>query len=573
VTLKRFRRSGRVASAINAEPTPTPDGDPGWEYLMLAHEIRDSVHAYHERYIAGQIHSSENAITSLEEAVRNVSVQSQVLKSIIGTFDRLLSPESMDSALGKPGEPGDPEKIRCLASEFGEAYGLLLAWTGEVRDTRVPREAQQLYISFSSYAARPLDQIGEFVKQLVSDIERAVSELRSGREPDHDIVVRLAPEIDPELIRDVEHELSKLVEDSTHQARRNAVAPYTSGSALADSSRRLGSSVPQEPLATTTFLQPADALAVGEKLGAGDFVAIDFETATRSRASACAVGLAFVTSGQISDVRRWLIRPPGNEYEGINISIHGITPKMTADSPEFIEIWPAVLQLLGGQPVVAHYAAFDMGVLRAALASAGQRWPTLTYLCTCVLSRNAWPGRLSYRLDDVAHACGIEFQHHEAGADASAAAQLGVAICGATGRASLVDASLELGVWPGELGEEDWTPCGIHSGGAHPKYSDLRPTVNDIPEDGELYGKTVLFTGALGYFTRDEAAQRAVNAGAHVTNSVSRKVDYLVCGMQDARVVKDGVHSTKMIAASELNNKGASIELLSEADFYRMLQS
>jgi hypothetical protein len=43
--------------------------------------------------------------------------------------------------------------------------------------------------------------------------------------------------------------------------------------------------------------------------------------------------------------------------------------------------------------------------------------------------------------------------------------------------------------------------------------------------------------------------------------------------MQDARIVKDGVHSTKMLAAAEVNTKGGHIELISEADFYRMLQS
>ena len=64
------------------------------EYLMLAHEIRNSVQAYHERYTAGQIHASGKAITSLEGAVRNVSTQSQVLKSIIGTFDRHFSADS-----------------------------------------------------------------------------------------------------------------------------------------------------------------------------------------------------------------------------------------------------------------------------------------------------------------------------------------------------------------------------------------------------------------------------------------------------------------------------------------------
>jgi hypothetical protein len=64
------------------------------EYLMLAHETRDSVQAYCERYTTGQIHASQRAISSLEEAIRNVSTQSQVLKSIIGTFDRHFSADS-----------------------------------------------------------------------------------------------------------------------------------------------------------------------------------------------------------------------------------------------------------------------------------------------------------------------------------------------------------------------------------------------------------------------------------------------------------------------------------------------
>jgi hypothetical protein len=61
---------------------------------MLSHEIRDSVQAYCERYTKGQIHASERAISSLEKAIRNVSTQSQVLKSIIDPFDRHFSADS-----------------------------------------------------------------------------------------------------------------------------------------------------------------------------------------------------------------------------------------------------------------------------------------------------------------------------------------------------------------------------------------------------------------------------------------------------------------------------------------------
>lgn len=155
------------------------------------------------------------------------------------------------------------------------------------------------------------------------------------------------------------------------------------------------------------------------------FIALDFETATSQRASVCEVGVSFVRDGKVGASPSYLIQPPGNLYDSANIAIHGITPDMTEFSPGFADFWPALADNLRGETVVAHYAPFDMGVIRSECQRCGIPFPEFRFVCSCALARFVLPGFYSYGLEPLCHHFGISAEgHHRAGADALMTAQL-----------------------------------------------------------------------------------------------------------------------------------------------------
>jgi DNA polymerase-3 subunit epsilon len=303
------------------------------------------------------------------------------------------------------------------------------------------------------------------------------------------------------------------------------------------------------------------------------FAAIDFETATAQRSSACSLGVVVVEAGDIIDERSWLIQPPGNAYEGFNTRLHGISAIDTKDAPPFSDVWRQAANFTGNRLLVAHNAAFDMSVLRHSAAYHSYTPPEVSFVCTYCLARRRWPDRGTWRLPDVCKALGIgNLHHHDALSDARAAAMILLVMC------ELDESGID------ELC--DTLGCNIRSISAHgfallsnaassasktnTRLSEISVTVDEIDTEGPLFGCRVAFTGTLDSMTRNDAYQVMVNSGGKPSTNVSRTTDYLVVGITDyATVGSDGM-SSKLQKAVELRDSGVAIEIIDENDFLRM---
>ncbi|GAB3837974.1 3'-5' exonuclease [Hymenobacter jeollabukensis] len=157
-----------------------------------------------------------------------------------------------------------------------------------------------------------------------------------------------------------------------------------------------------------------------------NFTAIDFETATERRDSACSIGLVRVQGGQIVDTHQYLIRPVELRMAPMNQRVHGISLQQVLTAAPLPELWPVLHPFIEGQLVVAHNAPFDVSVLEHSLRAYAVPVPDFHSLCSVKLMRASHPGLDSYRLNNLAAHFGLTLNHHDSLSDAVACAELAI---------------------------------------------------------------------------------------------------------------------------------------------------
>ena len=154
------------------------------------------------------------------------------------------------------------------------------------------------------------------------------------------------------------------------------------------------------------------------------FAVFDVETPNSANDRMSAIGLCLVEEGEI--VRElYTLVDPETRFDPFNIHLTGITPQVVRGKPTFPVLWELLRPMLEGRVLVAHNAAFDLGVLSKCLGAYGIDWTDrVPYACTCTMGRACYPELENHRLNTMCDKLGLALDHHNAGSDSRACAGL-----------------------------------------------------------------------------------------------------------------------------------------------------
>lgn len=235
----------------------------------------------------------------------------------------------------------------------------------------------------------------------------------------------------------------------------------------------------------------------------------------------------------------------------------GITNEMLENAPSAEQVIPEFLEFIGDALLIGHNVHFDINFLYDAAKACG-RVLTNDFIDTLRISRKVLPDLKHHRLSDITAYYNIENDRaHRAESDCKATAQ-----CYERLRTQVL-ANCTEDAFQSQFKRN------------YKKRADtlanITATVTDIDKTNPVYGRVVVFTGALSSMERKDAFQIVANLGGIPKDSVTKKTNFLVIGNADfVASVKNG-KTNKMKQAEDYRRKGCDILVVSENTFFEMI--
>jgi DNA polymerase-3 subunit epsilon len=154
------------------------------------------------------------------------------------------------------------------------------------------------------------------------------------------------------------------------------------------------------------------------------FFALDVETANNDRGSICQIGVACVRPD--NTIETWVTHVDPQVDRWVFTYLHGISARTVKGAPTFAEVLPVLRDALAGQTVYQH-SGFDRSAIAAACNNSDLNIPQWDWCDSVHVARAAWPelrGNGGHGLASLKQHLGLMFEHHDAGEDARAAAEV-----------------------------------------------------------------------------------------------------------------------------------------------------
>ena len=276
------------------------------------------------------------------------------------------------------------------------------------------------------------------------------------------------------------------------------------------------------------------------------FTALDFETLTAERSSACAIGLVKVIDGYITQKFYSLIKPIQDTRTSDNSTVHGITRDMVANAPTFQQLWPSIQDFIGSDIIVCHNVTFDKSV-----------WDEQIQYYSCQSDLHCYRFFCTYQMTGLSlkDACAkhnIEIGcHHDALDDAVACAKVMLAENGV----------MQVRTFSG--GASAARKLGGAKKYDHATLSPLEDSQIENKETPFFHARTVITGIFSAYPNRNELGKLLQSLGADINTSISRKTNVVVVG--------NGAGPSKLQKIEELRTGGHEIRIIYEPELISLL--
>ena len=306
-----------------------------------------------------------------------------------------------------------------------------------------------------------------------------------------------------------------------------------------------------------------------------EFLTIDFETASRYEYSPCAVSVYSFNSDKITQLLSTLINPGDVYFDPYLTELHGITKEMVQNAPNVKDVLKNICNLINNKFVFAHNAPFDISQLISGCNEYNINIPYFEYADSLMVAKRTWSKLINYKLDTVSDYLSIDLQHHNSASDAIACGKIVIA---ALNEHSLTDINELLekikyvkgyydNSWYHAYSKKFYNKSGGNSISDYEKIKDIKINAN---AETQLSGKYVVFTGTLK-IPRKEAMQLVADKSGIPEGGVTKNTNYLIVGRDDYGNFKEGNKSNKMLKAEKLIQNGQDLEIITEDDFFELL--